>query len=146
MPNMKKLGEFIRLRMEALRMTDRDVANLSNGHVTYGTVNGVVNCKNKDVRLASLYGIALGIDVSVEILIAIALDIPPLERNLLTGQEQDLTTYFRRLSCERQAFILETVKKLSAQESPSASPLPANLPSPAVAKSALTSPRKGGKK
>lgn len=102
--------------MEKLRLSDRDVAELSKGFVSYGTVNGVANCKNNDVQLASLYGIALGIEVPIEYLIAITFDDDPYERDLLTAEEQDLVARMRRLPFETQACIQGLVRAAHAQE------------------------------
>src|SRR5262245_28322414 len=103
--------------MKELGRSDRDVDNISKSEVSYGTVNRVKNNKNKDVELGSLRGIAIGIEVPVEYLVALALDQDPQERNLLSSEEQDLINYFRRLPFDKQTFILDTVKSLCGQQS-----------------------------
>lgn len=113
---MEKLAEFIRRRMDELRVTDRDVADASKGYVTYGTVNGTANAKNNDLRLSTIYGIALGLQVPKEHLIAIAFEDDPSERNLLSKTEQVLIYYFRRLPFETQAFFLQSMQSLCAQD------------------------------
>jgi hypothetical protein len=115
-PNLEKLGEFVKKRMEELRLTDRDVAELSKGYVSYGTVNGLTGAKNNDIQLGSLYGIAIGIGVPLEHLIALAFDDDPYERDLLTAEEQDLVARMRRLPIETQSCIRGLVRAAHAQE------------------------------
>jgi hypothetical protein len=115
-PNLKKLGEFVKKRMQELRLTDRDVADSSKGYASYGTVNGLTGAKNNDIQLGSLYGIALGIGVPKEHLVALAFDEDPYERELLTVEEQDLVTRLRRLPFETQTCILEIIRAVYTQE------------------------------
>jgi hypothetical protein len=104
--------------MKELRLKDRDVADRSKGLVTYGTVNNIVNGKNEDVQLGSLYGIALGIEVPLEHLIAITLDYDPNARELMTPEEQDLVVRLRHVPFEMRACLEEIIVKVSGIDSP----------------------------
>jgi hypothetical protein len=113
--NFKKLGKFVKQRMEELCLKDRDIERKTKKAVSSGTVNRITNVKNNDIEFGSLYGIAIGIKVPVEHLVALLLDLNPQERNLLSAEEQSLIDNFRRLPFDKQDFILQTVQSLCAQ-------------------------------
>src|SRR5262245_14645538 len=100
--------------MDELGLNDRDVERKTKKAVSSGTVNRVTNVKNNDIQLGSLLGIAIGIKVPLEYLVALMLDLDPQSRDLLSVEEQNLIDNFRLLSFEQRDFILQTVKSLCA--------------------------------
>lgn len=70
-PN-KLLADFVRSEMEKNSLSLREVARRSNGRITYGAVDDIVNERTKSPSIATISGLAKGLGVAEDELFDIA--------------------------------------------------------------------------
>jgi transcriptional regulator with XRE-family HTH domain len=104
-PQKEDLADFVRRVRKEKGLSTRDVANESNGRISYGYVSQIENRQvlGSGVSPARLVALARGLGVPDEEVFAIATGKPLAEVEALKGQ---LVSMFEQLPIERQEDIM----------------------------------------
>jgi hypothetical protein len=102
----KELAEYVRGQMEAQNIKPRDVQKRARGAISHQTVWNILNERVRDIKSATLAGLAKGLRRPLEEVQAAAfgkLDTDPQVREVL------LLKFYRGLPADRQEEVLEFV-------------------------------------
>lgn len=96
----ERLGDFVRAYMEAHGLNDRVVAQRSRRFITHPTVATVRNGKANDPKYSTFQGLAYGLGLPIEVLMAAAIGKPLVKSEDVKQLQAEL--YFTNLPLERQ--------------------------------------------
>jgi plasmid maintenance system antidote protein VapI len=112
----ESLAEFVQRRMKELNdLSTYDVARLSGGRVSNGTVWNILNERVRDVKPDTLNALARALQVSEQEIYNVAHGREPLDRESATGAK--LMIYFRELPQGYQEDLLRIAQTLHREHS-----------------------------
>jgi transcriptional regulator with XRE-family HTH domain len=77
MLNLQAVADFLNREMDRQRINDREVAERSGNAITHQTVWNIKNRVSKDIKIGTLVGLAKGLNIKEEAMMAIAFGSKP---------------------------------------------------------------------